>query len=193
MIPSCARSSNRSQFWRPNTRTGGVPLEGASARCSCVRRRTRTDFPAPFGPMTAVCSPWPILRVRLSSTRRPSLTTVASDSSSTGAQADIDPIVATSVLECVMKSSFVIFCAGRVFLGVKSMYQAVQHGCGENRERRDERQAGIECEEPGEELSSHALDVANRSHPAEQHRGIQKRVDPLLIRQEVKAQHADDN
>jgi hypothetical protein len=92
-----------------------------------------------------------------------------------------------------MKSSFVVSCAARVLLGVKPVYQAVQHGRSQNRKRCDKREAGIQCEESGEELSSNAFDVANGSHPAEQHCRIEKCVDPLLIGKDVEADDAQHN
>ena len=38
MIPSCERSSKTSQFWRPKTRTGGVPF-GRRERALFVRKK----------------------------------------------------------------------------------------------------------------------------------------------------------
>src|SRR5262249_5690869 len=56
-IPSCARSSKTFQLSSPNTRTGAPPSARGRARSSCVRSRSSTDLPAPFGPRTAVWTP----------------------------------------------------------------------------------------------------------------------------------------
>src|SRR4029453_16097135 len=61
-----------------------VPLTAAIGYCWSDSSFMKVDFPAPFGPRIAVCSPAEIVSVRRSRTRAPPRTTVASQSSSSG-------------------------------------------------------------------------------------------------------------
>ena len=65
--------------------SAGVAVgRAAIGYCCSVSSLMKVDFPAPFGPRIAVCSPAAIVSVRPSRTRAPPSTTVASQSSSSG-------------------------------------------------------------------------------------------------------------
>src|SRR6267154_4172258 len=83
-MPSCARKLKTSQRSRPNTRTDGAPFALANGYSCRVSSFINVDFPAPFGPRMAVCSPTRIVSVRPSRMRVPPSTTDASQISSSG-------------------------------------------------------------------------------------------------------------
>lgn len=75
---------------------------------------------------------------------------------------------------------------------MKGMESAVDHRRGDDRDPDEKDQAGVEREEPSEELSSIGDRIVDRPHPPQEHRRVEESIPPRESLEVAVAGHPDE-
>src|SRR5258706_9425412 len=81
--------------------------------------------------------------------------------------------------------------SGPLFVDVELVHGAMDKRREQHAEKTDEDQAGEEGVERCEDLRAVAFQCVDGTHPAEDHRRVEERIDPVQSRQVVIASHPD--